>query len=295
MPEAGGGRGQRACCGCDCCGHTPCSAGPTPERCAWRVTGPSMRAGLLAPTADQATSLADVSVFFSWYYFFMNVGSLLGEGGCPLMRQHVSFAATYGTIMASMVRAFRGARGLALRTATPRVVRAALPCLCTSWGPPSMPCPLRPRSSRSPCFGGATARTCAGTKACRRQGDSRASARQSCRTTRLKTARACGVCSRSLRPSQRTGVSDTDCAGGARRRGRLHGALTVRCAAASRACPLPVSNSPVLPAKQLGAFCNAIQPQPSVTPLCACCSLLPTSCLLCVLSGSPRRRRWTLH
>lgn len=43
-------------------------------------------------------------MFFSWYYFSMNVGSLLGEGGCPLMRQHVSFAATYATIMVSMVR-----------------------------------------------------------------------------------------------------------------------------------------------------------------------------------------------
>lgn len=45
-----------------------------------------------------------MSKFYSFYYFAQNVGSLGGELGCPLLREHVSFVATFATVLASVVR-----------------------------------------------------------------------------------------------------------------------------------------------------------------------------------------------
>ena len=48
---------------------------------------------------DQGHSAA----FYSWYYTFENVGAVAGMAVCPLLREHVSFAVAFATVVASQV------------------------------------------------------------------------------------------------------------------------------------------------------------------------------------------------
>jgi len=148
---------------------------------------------------DQATSLADVSAFYSWYYFFMNVGSLLGEGGCPLLREHVSFFATFASVAISMVlglSVFWWGKNTFVRRdeGIPSPHRLTCQCVgCCMWGECEW-------IGSYFVLCGTPVNVCPGT-----------GAPLLCLTTPRRTNWGCGGCSRSLLRCLRTGVRPLVC------------------------------------------------------------------------------------
>jgi hypothetical protein len=84
----------------------------------WAVSGGRVRVSVgvcsraLVRIRAGARSLADqcdgdekqYSSFFSWYYFFLNVGAFAGESVSPMLREHVSYLAPYAVFSAVQVR-----------------------------------------------------------------------------------------------------------------------------------------------------------------------------------------------